>query len=156
MVTTNYAIGAGPAESRLVRAFFYIGEGAMLGGLCYICIALAFLVYGNADPWFVSILAVLFALVAGRLWAVVSASRASQPAVYHEWTAVRQWWWVGIVAVGTTSLLVALTVLVRGWQRDWSVSDSSALGFATFMLGLVLRMSVQNVLSRESETDTTT
>ena len=36
----------------------------------------------------------------------MSTSRASQPSIYHEWTAVRHWWWAGIVAIGTTGLLV--------------------------------------------------
>ena len=155
-MATNRAFVAGPAESRLVRALFYTGEGAMLGGLCYVCSALVFLVFGGVDLWFVIVLAILFALVGGRSWAVVSTSRASQPPIYHEWTAVRHWWWVGIVAIGTTGLLVALSVFVWGWRQGWSVSDISALGFATFMLGLVLRMGVQNVLSRGSDTDVTT
>ena len=65
-MATDSALVAGPAESRLARALFYIGGGAMLGGLWYVCIALVFLVFGGVDLWFVIIFAVLFALVGGR------------------------------------------------------------------------------------------
>ena len=153
MASTNHAVSAGPADSQLVRTLFYIGEGAMLGGVGYYAINLVFLVF--ADPWFVAIIVLWLVFVVGRSVAVISANRASQPPIYHEWIAVRRWRWVGIVGVAVTGLLVGVTVLRWGWQ-GWSVSEATALGFGTVMLGFVLRWGVQDILSREPDTGTTT
>lgn len=151
MASTNYAVLAGPAESQLVRTLFYIGEGAMPSGICYYAINLVFLVF--ADPWFVAIIVLFLVFVVGRAVAVISANRASQPPIYHEWIAVRRWRWVGVVVVAVTGFLVGVTVLRWGWQ-GLSVSEATALGFATFMFGLILRMGVQDLLSREPDADT--
>lgn len=118
----------------------------MLGVVCYYAIHLVFVMLTGVDPWVVIIVALLFVFVGGR---------AYQPPIYDEWVAVRRWRWVGVVAVAVTGFLVGVTVLRWGW-RGWLGSEVFALGFGTVMLGLVLRWGVQDILSREPDTDTTT
>lgn len=153
MASTNRAVSAGPAESRLVRTLFYIGEGAMVGGAGYFATNLAFLAF--ADPSFVAIIILFFVLVVGRVLMLISANRKSQPPIYHEWITVRRWRWVGVVAAAVAGILVGTTVSRWGW-RGWTVSEATALGFGTFMSGFILRMGVQDLLSGKSDTDATT
>ena len=151
MASTNRAVSAGPAESRPVRTLFYIGEGAMVSGAGYFATNLAVLVF--TDPSFVAIIVLFFVLVVSRVLVLVSANRTSQPSIYHEWIAIRRWRWVGVVAVAVAGILGGVSVSRWGW-RGWSVSEATALGFGTFMSGFILRMGVQDLLSRESDTDT--
>ena len=149
----------GPAESRRVRAVFYLADGTMAGALLFGVVSVIFTIVssllsksftGGERLVFSFIIAVGLLIGTRNFWASLSLARSqSTPPVYHEWKAVRRWSGIAVVAVLIAAILSGFTVHYWGWGTHWLLSDLLLLMNGTLSAGLVLRMITRHTVSGE-------
>lgn len=153
---TEGRLSSGPADSRFIRILFYLGDGLMLGAVLYFGISQVFFLFSGLKPWMIAIL--LIFLVIGILngWTRLMSARShssrsetAQSRLSEEWKETRHWIWVVVVALPVAAVLVSVTVLRWGWEFGWFLPQSNLLMVGTLGFGLVLRLLVRQMITRE-------
>lgn len=146
IMTAPLAVSSGPAESRSVRTVFYLAEGAVAGAIFFfVMYLLSFLlslfeVVTGSSRWFiVLILSILLGIGVRSVWATVLVRQSSSlPTVYREWTEVRRWPWVTVVAVAIAAGLFGILLLIWGWEWGTYAPSAPWLAMGTLLFGFAL------------------
>lgn len=141
MDSSNASLAIGPAESRLIRILFYIGDGTMIGATLYFMITTAlFLIFdfSISELWSMGLIVII--LVAVRWWAVIFAKRSSPSPVTREWRKTRRWMGISAVAIFMTTVLFVVQFLTEGFSPTWSIIDATPIAIYALLLGFVIRM----------------
>lgn len=156
MVATERRLPKGPADSKLVRSLFYLADGMMAGAVLYFGVSNVFFLFSVLEPWMLAILLILLAVGTLHGWAWLSRARSqasrsetAQSQISNEWKETRRWRWVAVVAVPVAAILVSVTVLRWGWEFGWFLPESNLLMSGTLGFGLVLRLLVRAMITKE-------
>lgn len=157
MVSTERRRSTGPADSRLVRILFYLADGVMAGAVLYVGISTVFFLFSGLELWMITILLVFVAIGTLHGWAWLSSARSrarrsdsAHSRISNEWKETRRWSLVAVVALPVAVILVGVTVLRWGWRFGWFLPETDLLVVGTLGFGLVLRLLVRHVLTREA------
>lgn len=146
-MTASLSVYTGPAESLRVRFLFYLAEGAMIGAVFFfMTYLLLFLLslFGAvtaAGGWFIII--IILSLLLGRgvrsVWTTMLALQpSSHPPVYREWTEVRRWPWVILLAITIAASLFGILHFLWRWERGTYTPNAAWMTFGTLLFGFAL------------------
>lgn len=146
----------GPADSRLERRLFYLADGLIVGAVLYYGVSLVLFAVSGLDLRMLAIFFILFTVGSlpgwAWLWSAWSRANSSENASSQsstEWTEIRRWRWVAVLAVPVATLLVSVTVFRWGWEFGWFLPESNLLMAGTLGVGLILRILLRYTVTRE-------